>query len=97
MKITRLETIQLEVEPRLLFLRIHTDTGLIGLGETYDTPQAVAHYVHADASQQLLGDDARDIDRHWHALYRRPRLALGKSVEIRALSAIGCGVGCSVR
>ena len=88
MKITALETVQLDDEPRLLLLRVHTDAGLVGLGETYDTPEAVASYIHDEAGKQLLGADPRDIDRHWHALYRRPRLALGKTVEIRALSAL---------
>ena len=33
MRITALETIQLAEFPNLLFLRLHTDEGLIGLGE----------------------------------------------------------------
>ena len=88
MKITQLDTLRLTAEPRLLILRVHTDSGIIGLGETYDSPAAVAQYIHADVAKHLIGADPRDIDRHWHTLYRAPRLALGKSVEIRALSAV---------
>ncbi|HXX04964.1 MAG TPA: mandelate racemase/muconate lactonizing enzyme family protein [Xanthobacteraceae bacterium] len=88
MKITKLETIWLKTQPKLVFLRVHTDEGLIGTGETYDTPAAVEAYVHSDMAAYLLGKDPLQIDRHWNHLFRLPRLALGKTLEIRALSAL---------
>ena len=62
MKITRIETIRVEpvpdavwkqtrpnsrqASPANLWVRIHTDTGLIGLGETYYAPRAVSAMIH---------------------------------------------------
>lgn len=45
MKITEIETIQLAEFPNLLWLHIHTDEGLIGLGETFFGADAVAAYI----------------------------------------------------
>ena len=41
MKITAVETIRLGEFPNLLWVHIHTDEGLIGLGETFFGPRAV--------------------------------------------------------
>src|SRR5207248_7017799 len=41
-KITALETIQLEEFPNLVWVRVHTDEGLIGLGETFFGASSVA-------------------------------------------------------
>ena len=35
MKIIKLETIRIEERPNLLWLHVHTDEGIIGLGETF--------------------------------------------------------------
>jgi galactonate dehydratase len=35
MQITRIETIWIDEQPNTMWLRIHTDDGLIGLGETF--------------------------------------------------------------
>jgi len=43
MKITALETIRLEEFANLLWLRVHTDEGLVGLGETFDEVVALMH------------------------------------------------------
>ena len=42
MKITRLETVRLGRHPHMLWLRVHTDEGLTGLGETSYAPRAVS-------------------------------------------------------
>ena len=88
MRVTKLETIWLRKQPRLVFVRVHTDEGLIGSGETYDTPEAVEAYIHNEVAAYLIGRDPLQLDRHWNHLFHAPRLALGKSLEIRALSAI---------
>jgi len=41
MKITALETLRLAEFSNLLWVRLHTDEGLIGLGETFFGPEAV--------------------------------------------------------
>lgn len=69
MKITRLETIF--VKPRWLFLKVHTDEGIVGLGEPIveGRTQTVAAAVH-EAGRYLIGQDPRLIEHHWQALYR---------------------------
>src|SRR2546423_15666790 len=62
MKITVLETIRLEEFGNLIFVRVHTDQGLIGLGETFMGPKAVEAYLHETAAPKLLGRDALQIE-----------------------------------
>lgn len=89
MKITRIETaIPRDVMQELLILRIHTDEGIVGCGETYYVPHAVAAMVHDWMGQRLLGADPLAIESHWRFLYQRARNFNGLGTEIRALSAI---------
>lgn len=89
MRITALETIQLGAFPHLIFIRVHTDEGLVGTSDTYYTTDAVRGFVHQHAAPQLLGKDPRDMERHWEALYARSVARWGGvGVELRAISAI---------
>jgi galactonate dehydratase len=86
-KITRIETLRTPSYPNLLWVQVHTDQGLIGLGETFFGPEAVAAYVHAIAAPYLLGKDPRQLERHWRALGGgMSHRAVG--AEARGLSAI---------
>jgi galactonate dehydratase len=62
MKITALETIRLAEFGNLLWLRVHTSEGLIGLGETFMGPEAVEAYVHETLAPKLIGRDPLQID-----------------------------------
>jgi galactonate dehydratase len=62
MKVTALETIRLEEFGNLIFVRVHTDQGLIGLGETFMGPKAVEAYLHETVAPKLLGRDALQIE-----------------------------------
>lgn len=65
MKITAVETLQFTgFAENQLWVQIHTDDGLIGLGETFYNPSTVAAYVHEVAAPYLLGKDPLQIDRH---------------------------------
>ena len=68
MKITALETLLLDEFPNLLYVLVHTDEGITGLGETLFGAQAVAAWVHETAASYLLGKDPLQIDRHWLGL-----------------------------
>ena len=46
MKITGLETIRIAERPNLLWVHVHTDEGLTGLGETFFGAAAVEAYLH---------------------------------------------------
>ncbi|MBS0633157.1 MAG: mandelate racemase/muconate lactonizing enzyme family protein [Verrucomicrobia bacterium] len=88
MKITRLETIRSSEHPNLLWLRIHTDTGLTGLGETFYIPGAVESVIHDFAAPLLLGQSAYDRERHWQGLFSYANFFGYAGAEMRAVSAI---------
>ena len=62
MKITAVETLRLAEFANLLWIRLHTDEGLVGLGETFLGAQAVEAYVHETAAPKLLGRDPLAIE-----------------------------------
>ena len=88
-KITAIETVvPARIMPNLILVRIHTDEGLIGCGETYYTPHAIEGLIHDWMAQRLLGAEATDIEAHWRFLYERCTAFGTPGAEMRALSAI---------
>ncbi len=88
-KITAIETaIPAGIMTNLLLLRIHTDDGRIGCGETYYTPQAIEALIHDWMAERLIGAEATDIEAHWRFLYERCTAFGFPGAELRALSAI---------
>jgi len=68
-KITKLEVIK--VKPRWMFLKMYTDTDIIGLGE----PVLEGHCTSIEAvikefEEYLIGKDPMQIEHHVQALYR---------------------------
>ncbi len=88
MKITAIETIQLDEFPNLLWVQVHTDQGLVGLGETFMGPASAAAYVHEQAAPRLIGSDPLLIDRHSRTLLDGYLGFSGSGAEMRGLSAI---------
>jgi len=92
-KITRIETVYWKSRddapfwPHWTWVKIDTDAGISGIGETYPRNPAEAAVVHAVASS-LIGRDPRDIERIWADLYRSFDFQVAGGAEIRALSAI---------
>jgi L-alanine-DL-glutamate epimerase-like enolase superfamily enzyme len=87
MKITQLETIRLDEFPNIIWVRLHTDEGLVGLGETFMGAQAVEAYLHEWVAPKLLGKDplaieARNKDMLGYLGWR------GSGVETRGNSAV---------
>jgi len=86
LKITRLETFL--VQPRWLFLKVHTDAGIVGLGEPVvegraETVQTAVHEIEP----YLVGKDPRQVVHHWQAIYRHA-FYRGGPVLTSALSGI---------
>ncbi|WP_375570557.1 mandelate racemase/muconate lactonizing enzyme family protein [Ahrensia marina] len=62
MKITAVETIRVAERPNLLWVQVHTDEGLIGLGETFFGAATVEAYVHEYIAPRVIGRDPLQID-----------------------------------
>jgi L-alanine-DL-glutamate epimerase-like enolase superfamily enzyme len=88
MKITGFETIRLGEFPNLLWLHIHTDEGLVGLGETFFGPRAVEAHIHETVAPLLLGKPGLQMDRHARTLQNQYLGFSGTGVEMRAASAV---------
>ncbi|MBI1390656.1 MAG: galactonate dehydratase [bacterium] len=85
-KITRLETFL--VKPRWLFLKIHTDAGIVGLGEPIVEGRArTCAEAVAEIEPYLIGKDPRRVVHHWQAIYRHA-FYRGGPVLTSALSGI---------
>ncbi len=86
LKITKLETIL--VKPRWLFLKIHTNAGIVGLGEPVVEGRAltVATAIK-EIEPYLVGKDPRPVAHHWQAIYRHA-FYRGGPVLTSALSGI---------
>ena len=88
-KITKIETAMPQhVMPGLLALRIHTDAGYVGNGETYYVPHAVASMIHDWMARRLLGADPLAIESHFRFLYERAANFGARGTELRAISAL---------
>src|SRR5438270_2316079 len=86
LRVTRLETFL--VRPRWLFLKVHTNAGIVGLGEPIvegraETVQAAVREVEP----YLVGKDPRHVVHHWQAIYRHA-FYRGGPVLTSALSGI---------
>jgi galactonate dehydratase len=69
LRITRLETFL--VKPRWLFLKIHTDAGIVGLGEPILEGRALTCTAAVkEIEPYLVGKDPRRVVHHWQAIYR---------------------------
>jgi L-alanine-DL-glutamate epimerase-like enolase superfamily enzyme len=95
MRITAVETIHLQrgitvhAGPiRWLWVRIHTDSGLVGLGETYPHPEAEKAVVHRSLAPVLLGRDPSQIDRLWADMLQAVSFSGWAGAEMRAISAV---------
>src|SRR5471032_433523 len=87
MKITALETIQLPHLGNIIWLQIHTDEGIVGLGETFRGADAVATYLHREVAPMLIGQNPLEIDRISKLLTETYVGFRSSGVEIRAASA----------
>ena len=63
MKITALETIRIAERPNLIWVQVHTDQGLIGLGETFFGASTVEAHVHDHIAPRVIGRDPLEIDK----------------------------------
>ncbi|MDH5251506.1 MAG: mandelate racemase/muconate lactonizing enzyme family protein [Cyclobacteriaceae bacterium] len=97
--ITKIETVRfspsLKVagsEIQWMWVRLHTNEGIIGTGETYPFNEASASVFkdlewHSWAGK-LLGTNPLEIEQTWERIYRQNAFHVTGGAEMRALSAI---------
>ncbi len=85
MKITQFEL--LKVPPSWIWLRIHTDAGITGLGEPFleNHPESVIAEVQR-LEPFLIGQDPRRIEALWETMYNAGLGYKGGPVTMSALS-----------
>ena len=87
MKIVAVETLRIAARPNLVWVRLRTDEGVTGLGESWFGAGPVEADVHERIAPLLLGEDPADIAAHHRRL--RPYVGFfGAGAEMRACSAV---------
>ena len=70
------------------WLRIHTDKGIVGIGETYPSINGELGSLNDIASEYLIGRDPRDIDGIWKDIYKYQSMRNAGGSEMHILSAV---------
>src|SRR6202045_4390186 len=87
-KITSIETLRTEEFANVLWVRVHTDAGIIGLGETFYGAGAVEAQIHDTFAARLLGRNPLHREAIRRDLPTLPMAQSSTGVEYRAASAI---------
>jgi len=106
MKITRVEAIPLRLPhvdatandgtQETAIVRIHTDTGITGLGEVDATPSVIKSILEAPSSHNwglgfhdmLIGENPLDVERLWEKLYQGTIYHGRRGMGIHAMGAV---------
>ena len=110
MRITQVEAIVLanpDVDPLAcdsaqdaVVVRVHTDVGLVGIGEVDATPLVVKAFLEAPSAHSfslgfrdlLVGEDPLDPPRLWSKLYEGTIMAGRRGMGIHVLGAVDCAL-----
>ncbi len=87
LRLVAIETVRIEEHPNVLWVRLLTNEGLVGLGETFFGAKTVEAYIHEYAAPRLLKTDPLQIGARMSTLsgYLGAR---GTGAELRGNSAI---------
>jgi L-alanine-DL-glutamate epimerase-like enolase superfamily enzyme len=80
----------------VLLIRVHTDEGIVGIGEAHTVPLVLKAIIDAPVSQltgqglkqMLIGKDPRDINALWSMMYDHTTTYGRRGVVIQAISGI---------
>jgi galactonate dehydratase len=70
------------------WIRLHTDTGIIGTGETYPSINGELGVLKDIAARFLIGKDPSDIEGIWQRIYQYMSMRNPGGSDMRMLSAI---------
>ncbi len=90
--VKRIDTLRNPAYSKIIWVRIYTDDGRVGLGETSFSPQTVEAWIHEEASEYLLGKDATQLDLHWNRLNGYGGKVIARASEMSGLSAVDMGL-----
>lgn len=88
MKITKIETLRTQEFSNVLWVRVHTDAGFVGLGETFYGAGAVEAHIHDTLSGRLVGKNPLHIEALHKEMLNLPMAQSSTGVEYRAASAV---------
>ena len=88
MKITAVETLRTEEFANVLWVRIHTDAEVVGLGETFYGAGAVEAHIHDTLAARLLGRNPLHIEAIHREMLNLPMAQSSTGAEYRAASAV---------
>lgn len=88
MEVSSVETVRVASHPNVIWVRVTTDDGIVGLGESWYGAAAIEAYVHDVLAGRILGRDARNIEALNLAMTTQPQAQSSTGVEYRAASAI---------
>jgi L-alanine-DL-glutamate epimerase-like enolase superfamily enzyme len=72
----------------LVVVEVLTDDGLTGIGTVGGFCGAAVSIVRGHLRELLLGEDPRDVERHWETMYRASLRYGGRGAAIEALSGV---------
>jgi galactonate dehydratase len=94
MKITKVEAVRFRrdlriqlLSPNWTWVRLHTDAGITGIGESYPTQEAHIGALR-EIAPLLLGKDPTRIDRLWQDIFYRISYQPWGGAEFRMLTAV---------
>ena len=87
-KIVSIETLRTAEFANVIWVRVHTDSGMIGLGETFYGAGAVEAHIHDTLAGRLLGRNPLHIEAIHRDMLNLPMAQSSTGVEYRAASAI---------
>lgn len=77
-------------------VRVHTDEGIVGIGEVDATPHVVKAFLTAPSGHSfsmgmrdmLVGEDPRDVRRLWHKVYAGTIMSARRGMGIHVMGAV---------
>lgn len=98
-KITKIEAVKFRKDlkidgerPPWMWVRLHTNAGIVGVGETYPFTEGqigtLKDLEERSWMGKILGRDPRDIERTWHEVFEQMAFNVEGGAEMRILSAI---------
>ena len=96
LRLPQVDTTRADGTQDAFLVRVHTDEGLVGIGEADSSPYLVrtaiempsSHAIARGIAEVLVGQDARQIDRLWQLMYAATSYYGRSGLALHAISAV---------